>query len=717
MAKTNDYPTIREIFGSLVFDRRVMKEKLNPEIYEQVAAAMEGRQRLEGSAADIVATAMKEWAIAHGATHWAHWFQPQTELTAEKHQAFTVAGPDPQGGGIPGGGTPIDVFRGHDLVQGEPDASSFPSAGTRSTFEARGYSAWDISSPAFIVKSPKGGTLCIPSVFLSYDGTPLDLKTPLLRAVDALEGRSLKLLRLFGQRGVRGVRVTLGAEQEFFLLDRPRAQLRPDIRFCGRTLIGAQPAKDQKLDQHYLGAIPPRVLSYMEDVERDLARLGVSVIARHNEAARCQFEFAHLFSDANTACDQNQILMETMRKLARQHELRLLFHEKPFHAMNGSGKHTNISLMDSEGRNLLKASNNHRRNVVFLTFLTAAILGVSKFHSLLQAAIATAGNLFRLGGHEAPPAIMSVYLGAALTDLLHRLDQADVSLPERGAMDLGLAKLPSIIPFDSDRNRTSPVAFTGDKFEFRAPGASQSVALPVTMFASLWAWGVEQMTRRVEALSSEGREPMDAALDAIKEAVREAGDILFEGDAYSPEWHAEARRRGLVEAETIQGRIDLLLKPENKAMLEELGVYRAHELENLHEVRMASFATGLEVEAATLYDMLWEGVLPAISKQLILEKGSLSALDGMDFPEGGVWRDYIGGLGRAKAALIADAQRLHDLKDSLGAMPLRERAECLAGTIVPLMDQIRARCDAAELVIAADIWPYPIYRNLLSLSA
>lgn len=701
------YPTVREIFGSMVFDRRAMKEKLNQDVYERLVAAMEGRQKLDAGLADTVAMAMRDWAVAHGATHWAHWFHPQTELTAEKHQAFTVPGPD---------GTPIDVFRGSDLIQGEPDASSFPSAGKRSTFEARGYNAWDISSPAFIVKSAKGGTLCIPSVFLSCDGTPLDLKTPLLRALDALEGRALKLLKLFGRRGIRSVRMTVGAEQEFFLLDRPRAQERPDIRFCGRTLIGAQPAKDQKLDHHYLGAIPPRILSYMEDVERDLARLGISIATRHNEVARCQFEFAPLFSDANTACDQNQILMETMRKLARRHDLRLLFHEKPFQGMNGSGKHVNVSLMDSEGNNLLKPSHSHRRNVVFLTFLAAVVLGVSKYHSLLQASTATAGNLFRLGGHEAPPSITSVYLGSALTELLSRLDQADVSLPDRGPMDLGLAKLPSIIPYDSDRNRTAPVAFTGDKFEFRAPGASQSIALPVTMFASLWAWGVQQMTDMIEERSSGGKDPMDVALDAVKEAVRRGGDVLFEGDAYSREWHEEARKRGLIQAGDMPGKIDLLLLPENKKMLEELGVFHEHELEALHDIRMEAFVRSLEIEVAILYDMLWEGILPALSKQLILEKNSLSALDGMDFPEGEPWREYILGLGRTRAALIEDAHRLNELRGRMAELPVRERADFLVGTAIPLMDSIRKRCDAAEVNMAADIWPYPISRNLLSLS-
>ena len=700
--------TMHEIFGSMIFDRRVMREKLNSDIYSQVIDAMEGRQHLSAEAADIVANAMKDWAVSKGATHWSHWFQPQTELTAEKHLAFTV--PDENG-------NPIETFRGHNLVQGEPDASSFPSAGTRSTFEARGYSAWDISSPAFIVKTPKGGTLFIPTVFLSFDGTPLDLKTPLLRALDAVESRAFKLLRTLGQRGIRYVKMTIGAEQEYFLLDRPRAQLRPDIRFCGRTLIGAQPAKDQKLDHHYMGAIHNRVLRYMDDVERDLARLGVCVMTRHNEVARCQFEFAHLYSDANRACDQNQILMETMRKLARQHELRLLFHEKPFAGMNGSGKHTNISLVDSEGRNLLKPSNSHRRNVVFLTFLSAVVLGVSKFHSLLQASVATAGNLFRLGGHEAPPSIISVYLGSALTDLIRRLDDADVSLPEKRVMDLGLAKLPDIIPFDSDRNRTSPVAFTGDKFEFRAPGASQSIALPVTMFASIWAWGIEQVTGIIEAKIAEGKDPIDASLEAAREAFRMGSSILFEGDAYSQEWQNEARNRGLVEAETMPDKIDLLLKPENKEMLASLGVYRSHELENLRSMRMESFATCLEVEAAVLYDMLWEGVLPAISKQLTLERESMLYFENVDFGDMTPWRDYVGGLGRAKNALIRDANHLYELKGRLSDMNARERSDFLTGTIIPLMDEIRAKCDMAELTIAADIWPYPIYRNLLSLSA
>lgn len=708
MGTGREYPKVREIFGSMVFDRRVMKEKLNPDTYRRFIVAAEGRQKLDSETADTVAMAMRDWAISKGATHWAHWFHPQTELTAEKHTAFTLPSPD---------GTPLDIFRGKDLIQGEPDASSFPSAGMRSTFEARGYSAWDPSSPAFIIESAKGGTLCIPSVFISYDGSSLDMKTPLLRSLKAIEERALALLKLFGQRGVREVRLTVGAEQEFFLLDRPRAQQRPDIRFCGRTLIGAQPAKDQKLDHHYLGAIPPRVLSYMEDVERDLARIGVSINTRHNEVARCQFEFAPVFCDANTACDQNQIVMETMRKLARKHDLRLLFHEKPFNGMNGSGKHVNISLMDSEGRNLLKPSGNQRKNVVFLTFLSSAILGIAEFHSLLNAGTATAGNFFRLGGNEAPPDIISVYLGQALTNLLAQLDKNHTTLPERGTMDIGIPKLPPLKPYDSDRNRTSPVAFTGDKFEFRAPGASQSIALPVTLFASAWAWGLQQVTDTIKARTENGEEPIEIALDAIVDAIKKGSVVMFEGDAYSNDWKTEAEKRGLIQAKTTPEKIDLLLLPKNKKMLEDLGVFKESELEVLHDIRMDAFVRALEIEVSILYDMLWEGVLPAISKQLIMEKDSLSAMDDMDFPEGASWKKHIRNLGRYKATLIDDSLKLSGIKERLGTLPLRERANLLVREAIPLMGEIRVKCDEVELATSSEIWPYPIYRNLLSLSA
>lgn len=701
------YPRVREIFGSLVFDRRAMRERLPKNVFVNLEDAMEGRKPLEPCDAEIVAMAMKDWAISKGATHWAHWFHPLTESTAEKHMAFTVPLND---------GSPLEMFRGKDLMQGEPDASSFPSAGQRSTFEARGYSAWDMSSAAFIVKSPKGGTLCIPSVFLSYDGSPLDLKTGLLRALDSIESQSIKLLRLFGQRGVRYVKVTVGAEQEFFLLDRPRAQKRPDIRFCGRTLLGAQPAKDQKLDHHYFGTIPQRVLAYMEDVERDLARVGISIATRHNEVARCQFEFAPLFTDANLACDQNQIIMETMRKLARKHELRLLFHEKPFADMNGSGKHVNISMVDSEGRNLLKPSSNHRKNVVFLSFLSSFVYGVFEHFGFLQAVTATAGNMYRLGGHEAPPAIISIYLGEALTNMLKEIGRGRTELKKKPTMDLGLAKLASITAQDSDRNRTSPLAFTGDKIEFRTPGASQAVSLPVTALAALWSWGIKEFSEAMEKKIENGTDPLDAALEVAACFFERSRDILFEGDAYGEAWRNEAGRRGLVRSHTPAEAMDLMLEKKTASMLEELGIYKKRELEAIHDVRMDSFCTAMEVEMALLFDMLYEGVLPAISRQMILEKNAIAAMEGEDFPESDVWRGFIRELGENKALLLKEASMLAALKSHLNELPPRKRADVIVGEVVPLMENIRKKCDAVELMIASEIWPYPIYRNLLSLS-
>jgi glutamine synthetase len=702
-----NFERVRDIFGTLVFDKRAMKEHLPKNVYANLEEAMVGRKPIDPGDADIVAMAMKEWAIANGATHWSHWFHPLTEITAEKHMAFTLPSDD---------GTPLETFRGSDLMQGEPDASSFPSAGRRSTFEARGYSVWDISSNAFIVKTKKGGTLCIPSVFLSYDGTPLDLKTGLLRSLDSVETQSLKLLRIFGQRGIKYVRMTVGAEQEYFLLDRPRAQKRPDIRFCGRTIIGAQPAKDQKLDHHYFGAIASRVLSYMEDVERDLARLGISLATRHNEVARCQFEFAPLYSEANIACDQNQIVMETMRKRAREHDLRLLFHEKPFDHMNGSGKHLNFSLQDSEGRNLLKPSTNQRKNIVFLTFLTSLVYGISKHFGFLHAVNATAGNMYRLGGHEAPPAILSVYLGEALTGMFKEIEHGSAEFKKRPTMDLGLAKLAQINAFDSDRNRTSPVAFTGDKFEFRVPGASQALALPVTALATIWSWGIKRVSEMMEKKIEAGSEPLDAAIAVIVEVMKISKNIIFEGDAYTAEWRAEAKKRGLIKSTTTPQAIDLMLEPSTIEMLEELGVYKKNEIESIHDIRMESFCTAIEVELALLADMLYEGVLPAISKQMILEKDSLSAMDGEKFPEETEWKGFIRTLGKAKVALLKDAEKLVKTKAKITDLPARERAEAIVNEVVPLMRSVRDKCDEVELLISADIWPYPIYRNLLSLS-
>lgn len=711
MPEAKEYPKMKDIYGSLVFDRREMKQRLPEDVYEMLAAAIEGRQKLDSSVADTVALAMKDWAVSKGADHWAHWFHPLSETTAEKHAAFLTADEN---------GNPLNSFRGKDLMQSEPDASSFPSGGTRSTFEARGYSAWDPTSPAFIIRSKKGGTLCIPSVFLAYDGSPLDLKTYLLRAMQAAESRAMKMLKLFGNRGVRYVHATVGAEQEFFLLDRPRAQKRPDIRFCGRTLVGSPPPRDQKMEDHYFGAIPARVLSYMEDVQRDLARLGVDIATRHNEAARCQFEFAPKFTEANLSCDQNQLIMETMRKMAREHELRLLFHEKPFHEMNGSGKHINFSFEDSEGRNLLKPSTNHRRNVIFLSFLSSFILGVSRHFGLLQASVSTPGNMYRLGGHEAPPFIISVYLGETVAGMIRAIEEGygdDSVRPAKGTLDLGLPKLPDIVAFDSDRNRTSPIAFTGNKFEFRAPGASQAMATPVMALLSVWAAGLDEFIKLFEKRIDDGEDAVEAAIQTVREVSEMSRNIRFEGDAYTEKWRKEAEGRGLVKARAIPQGIDLFMEPSTVKMLEEMGVFTKKELEAFHTIKLENFVKNIEIEMSVLRDMVWEGILPAISKQLILERDSYAVAEGLGTEGTEGWKQILSHLAVSKIKLIKQTQELAKLRERMAAMSTREHADAIVDFAVPLMAEIRRSADSVEVYLSNEIMPYPNYRNLLSLSA
>ena len=711
MTEIREYPKMKDIYGSLVFDQREMKQRLPRDVFDSLIAAMEGRQKLDSSIADTVALAMKDWAVSKGADHWAHWFHPLTELTAEKHTAFLMADEN---------GNPLNSFRGKDLMQSEPDASSFPSGGTRSTFEARGYSAWDPTSPAFIIKSKKGGTLCIPSIFIAYDGSPLDMKTYLLRAMQAIETRSMKMLKLFGNRGVRYVHATVGGEQEFFLLDRPRAQKRPDIRFCGRTLVGSPPPRDQKMEDHYFGAIPTRVLSYMEDVQRDLARLGVDLATRHNENARCQFEFAPQFTEANLACDQNQLVMETMRKMAREHELRLLFHEKPFRGMNGSGKHINFSLEDSEGRNLLKPSTNHRKNVIFLSFLSSFILGTAEHFGLLQASVSTPGNMYRLGGQEAPPNIICVYLGDAIASMLRAVEEGTddgTMKPSRGTLDLGLSKLPDIVAFDSDRNRTSPIAFTGNKFEFRAPGASQAMAIPVMALLTVWAAGMEKFLGFFEEEINSGLDPVDAAIKTIRKVAAMSRNIRFEGNAYSANWHEEAERRGLLKAKTIPEGIDLFVEPSTIKMLEEMGVFSKKEIEAFHTIKLEQFVKSIEIEMSVLRDMVWEGILPALSKQLLLEKNSRDAVAGYDALSLEKWDGLIVRLATAKLDLIAKTEKLAKLREQMSRMSTRDHAEAIVKSAVPLMLEIRKIADSIEIFFSSENMPYPNYRNLLSLSA
>ncbi len=690
-----------------VFDRRAMKERLPQHIFNGLLASIEGGQKLDSALADMVASAMKEWALTKGATHWTHWFHPRTELTAEKHMSFMSKDET---------GMPIESFKGKELIQSEPDASSLPSGGIRSTFEARGYSAWDPSSPAFIMMSKKGGTLCIPSVFISYDGTPLDLKTPLLKAVDAVETRAMRILKLFGNRGLKWAHVTVGAEQEFFLVDNSVAKDRLDLRYCGRTILGCPPPKGQQMEDHYFGSIPPRVLAFMEDVERDLYRLGVVITTRHNEVAPCQFEFAPQFADANLACDQNQQIMDVMRKMAKRHDFALLLHEKPFAGLNGSGKHVNFSIMDSEGRNLLKPSTNHRKNIQFLTFLSALLLGFGKYYGLIRASIASPGNMHRLGGNEAPPAIMSAYLGSAITGILEAVENGlPDDLPAQALIDLGMNKLPSIMADNSDRNRTAPLAFTGNKFEFRAPGAPQSIAGPLTMLLASWAWGMDRIAEMIEAKGSEV-DVLEAALDAIKYAAAESRPIRFEGNAYSAEWQQEAKKRGLKIANSTQEALALYLEPEHRKLLASLGIMSEREVVAYYEVRLEQYIKTVSIEMGIMRAMLWEGILPAISRQILLEQGALSSLPEETVKESVFWKKSIVDLASIKNGLIAASEKLDAMLAKIHEIEIDEQSRLIAEEAIPLYVHIRSLSDRAETLVAKDIWPYPTYTRLLNIS-
>ncbi len=696
-----------EIFGIHVFDNEAMKERLPEEVYKRLMTAVEGDEKLDGSIADFVAAAMKEWALSKGATHYTHWFQPRTESTAEKHLAFLS---------LDDAGNPIQSFRGKELIRSEPDASSFPSGGMRSTFEARGYCAWDPSSPAFIVLSHKGGVLCIPSVFLSYDGTPLDMKTPLLKSIDVIRERAMRMLKLFGNRAVRSVDVTIGAEQEYFLIEESKAHQRPDVALCGRTLIGAPSPKAQTVEAHYFGAIHPRVLAYMEDVERDMYRLGQVMLARHNEAAPCQFEFAPVLAEANRGCDQNHMLMEVMKKMARRHHFRLMLHEKPFDGINGSGKHLNVSLRDSEGRNLLKASSNPRRNIQFLAFMSAFLLGVNRHGGLLRASVASAGNSHRLGGHEAPPAVMTVYLGDVIEQVMANLAKGvNQEVPGKSLIDLGMDRLPSLDTDNTDRNRTAPIAFTGNKWEFRAVGAPQALSGPLTILLAIWAEGLDRFCSSLEVRMLDGTDVADAALEVIKDAWRETERIRFEGNGYAPSWPEQARKRGLPVCEGTVEALDQYLIKDHRELLTGLGIMSDREICAYHEIRVEQYNQTLTTEIAVLRTMMFEGVLPAISKQLTRE---LQAMTGL--PEDvkdllGPWKKTLSALTRIKCALLENIEKLDAVMAAVKKLSACDAAKKITGEALPLMEAVRRGSDDAERLIARDLWPYPTYREMLHI--
>ena len=700
--KSNGTP-LTESFGSLTFNKKVMAKHLSKSVYEKLINTIENNEKLDVEIADEVAHAMKEWAIAMGATHFCHWFQPQRGVTAEKHDSFL---------GFDSAGTPIQRFSGRQLIQGEPDASSFPSGGMRSTFEARGYTAWDPTSPAFILRTGKGATLVIPCVYLSWTGEVLDMKTPLLRSLHALEERAYKMLKLFGNRTAKYVRVTCGPEQEYFLISKDLYAKRPDLIFTGRTLVGFPSAKNQQLEDHYFGSIKPRVLDFMSDVERALFERGIPAKTRHNEVAPNQFEIAPLYEEANLAVDHNLQLMEIMRQVADEHGLALLLHEKPFAGVNGSGKHLNWSMADSDGNNLFEPGAAPKRNIQFLTFTAALLAGVNKHGGLLRTAVADAGNDHRLGANEAPPAIMSVYLGEYLDKLLNDLEKGTPESEEtRAALDHGLTRLPQLALDNSDRNRTSPIAFTGNKFEFRAVGSSQNCSEPATVLNLVMAAGLDIVLAKLE----KGAMPADItekALKVIREITKETKRVRFEGNNYSGDWQKEAEKRGLPHAKNTPEALELYSDKDVVALYERYGVLRKEEVHAKQEIKLETYAKTKEIELRLLLEMATTLVEPALVRQIEKYGAAMQGATGgknvlkarLDI-YGEILAQLDKGIRELDAALEAQAAE----KD------MAKRAKFIASKGVEALDNLRAACDRAEENLEHKQWPLPKYREMLCL--
>ncbi|HWJ24237.1 MAG TPA: glutamine synthetase III [Gemmatimonadaceae bacterium] len=699
-------------FGVNTFGARQMRDKLPKDVYDRLAAAIRLGRKLDADVAPTVAQAIKEWAVSRGVTHFTHWFQPQTGLTAEKHDAFLSFDENQQ---------PIESFTGEQLIQSEPDASSFPSGGLRNTWEARGYTAWNPASPVFIVESGNARTLCIPSVFIGYNGEALDEMTPLLRSSDVLSDKAIALLELLGDKGVQRVFTTMGAEQEYFLIDRSLHALRPDLVMGGRTLVGAAPPRGQQLEDHYFGGIPERIQACISEVEGELYKLGVPIVTRHNEVAPCQFEMAPHFEETDIAVDHNQLVMATLRRVALRHGLQALLHEKPFAGINGSGKHCNWSMAiaadnpELDGYNLLKPGKTPHQNVRFLLFLAAVLKGVHKHAKLLRAGIATSGNEHRLGANEAPPAIISVFMGQMLTRVIEEIAEGKTSQSAKQEMiRLGVAKLPEVVKDNTDRNRTSPFAFTGAKFEFRAVGSSQSIAFPVMLVNAAVAEAIEELTGKLREALKTTKSVDDAVLAVVGEAFRETEVIRFEGNGYSQEWVEEAARRGLPNLRRTPEAAEQLVSDQSRALLTGLGILSDAELESRYHVRIERYVKDMLIELHTLEQIAETMILPATYDYLSgLAAGAAQA------KAAGVDATPLVSAANRASGMVAELQKAHDAlevaiekAEALHDTP-DEQARFLTSEGANAMAEVRRAADALELTIADADWPLPKYREML----
>ena len=692
---------IPELFGSMVFNDQVMQERLPADTYQALRRTVENGRRLDPSVAAVVASAMKDWAIEKGATHFTHWFQPMTGITAEKHDSFISP--------VPGGKVMME-FSGKELIMGESDASSFPSGGLRATFEARGYTAWDATSYAFI----KDGTLCIPTAFCSYGGEALDKKTPLLRSMEVLGKQALRVLRLFGNEDVTLVRTTVGPEQEYFLIDKDMYDRRKDLINSGRTLFGAKPSKGQELDDHYYGAIKDRVAAYMRDLDEELWKLGVLCKTEHNEGAPSQHEMAPFFTTANIAADHNQLTMELMKKVAARHNLVCLLHEKPFAGVSGSGKHNNWSLQTDTGVNLLNPGDTPHENAQFLLFLCAVIKAVDEYQDMLRVSIASAGNDHRLGAAEAPPAVVSMFLGDELNAILESIENGTAyDAKEKVQMKVGVHTLPRIPKDTTDRNRTSPFAFTGNKFEFRMLGSSQAVSEPNVVLNTAVAAALDEFATVLESA-----EDFHAALDnLIRDVIRTHKRIIFNGNGYDEAWIREAEARGLSNYPTTADCLPCYIAPKNIALFEKYGVYSETEMRSRYDIYLQNYAKVLHIEAHTMVSMAQKDILPAalryareLAQTIAAKREAMPDMPGFDVE--------VRLLQKINDLTYSFDERLTALRAAIhevdgATLTPQERANFYRDTIIPAMEALRESADGLEVLVAKDLWPLPSYGDML----
>lgn len=697
---------ISDYYGSNVFSLETMRKTLAQGIYSKLVDSIDSGDRIEAPIAEAVASAMKIWAIEKGVTHYTHWFQPLTGATAEKHDAFF----EPEGNGA------IEKFRGSALVQQEPDASSFPSGGIRNTFEARGYTAWDPSSPAFII----GNTLCIPTIFVSYTGEALDNKTPLLKSLAAIDKAATAVCQIF-DKDINKVTATLGPEQEYFLIDEALFNARPDLVMAGRTVFGHSPARGQQLEDHYFGSIPPRIHDFMVDFEYEAHKLGIPARTRHNEVAPSQYEAAPTFEECNLSCDHNQLLMDVMQKVAGRHKLKVLFHEKPFAGINGSGKHNNWSLMTNEGKNLLGPSSKPKENLVFLTFFVNVIKAVHDYADLLRASIASAGNDHRLGANEAPPAIMSVFVGSQLSDVLNELEKNGNVKLDKGDnvyMKLGISKIPEILLDNTDRNRTSPFAFTGNKFEFRAVGSSANSANPMTVLNTIVAETLTKFRIEVEKQLDKGIKKEVAIINILREYIKASKKIRFEGNGYSDEWVKEAEKRGLKNVKNTAEALDFYVEKSAIDLFVKHNVMGAREVEARHDIMLESYIKKIQIESRVMGDLALNHVIPtaiAYQNRLVENirglkdigiknenfKTTMQAIEDMS--------KYISSIQQNVDDMIEARKRSNKVEDT------RKKAILYNKEVLKFFDPIRYAVDKLELIVDDEDWPLVKYREMLFL--